>query len=481
MVSQEQVADTIQTYIAGKMSRREFVVRLTVLGFSLSAVGALVAACNAASTAAPSAAGSSAATSIPSGASTGPATGPWASDPTSVSGTVRLYKGPFLASEPDWQAKYAARFNQTYPNVKVQISQFDWPSATAQLTAALTGGAQDMLYIPEDFYPTFEAVGGPLEDLAPWMEDPGFKKIYANVPPAYITRSKTPGGVQGGVFWVDGPQSMAYINLSLFEKAGVDPTAFLQSYDTMTEAARKIRALGSDIWGIGIEENGPVNFGSHVWYGYMQRAGADILTPDWKEPAFNTPEMAATLQMIQDWHIKDKVCPPFGTYSWAQLRPLFIAGKIGIYHDEPQFVGVIIASKPAMADKWDSSKFPPGQKADTLYSNGGMWCMSASSPNKQATWEAIKSWTVPFKDYFEATGASPIVTDWKELGIWAGEPPQQKIQEMSKYLQGGILHPKTPQMKAVLDPLFDQCYAGILTPQQALDQGVTAVKGVLSS
>lgn len=48
MDSQAPVSVVVQDYVAGKMSRRAFIVRLTMLGFSMSAVAALVAACTAA-------------------------------------------------------------------------------------------------------------------------------------------------------------------------------------------------------------------------------------------------------------------------------------------------------------------------------------------------------------------------------------------------------------------------------------------------
>jgi ABC-type glycerol-3-phosphate transport system substrate-binding protein len=47
--------------------------------------------------------------------------------------------------------------------------------------------------------------------------------------------------------WIDNAQAMIFINLDLFETAGVDPAKWNESYDPMTDAARKVQALGGDV------------------------------------------------------------------------------------------------------------------------------------------------------------------------------------------------------------------------------------------
>src|SRR5262245_15195655 len=103
----EPVTGLIQSFTAGKISRREFVLRLTAAGVSTTAIGALIEACSSGS----------------SGSTT--SSKPWASDPKSLSGTIKLYKGPFAANEPDLQKPYIDSFKQVSPNVTVQFSMYD--------------------------------------------------------------------------------------------------------------------------------------------------------------------------------------------------------------------------------------------------------------------------------------------------------------------------------------------------------------------
>ena len=80
--------DVVEAYAAGRLSRREFIQRATVLGLSMGAIGMVIAACSG-TTSSPSA---SAAGSVAAGASTPPASaaasGPAASGKTG--GTIRI-------------------------------------------------------------------------------------------------------------------------------------------------------------------------------------------------------------------------------------------------------------------------------------------------------------------------------------------------------------------------------------------------------
>src|SRR4249919_1053216 len=112
------ISEAIASLKTGEMSRRDFIIRLTAAGFSMSVIGTLLAAAGAS-------ASSSSAGRL--GAQTYDQTaGPWADDPKSLSGTVKIYKGPFAANELDLQKPFIERFNQTVPGVTVDFSLYDW-------------------------------------------------------------------------------------------------------------------------------------------------------------------------------------------------------------------------------------------------------------------------------------------------------------------------------------------------------------------
>ena len=108
----ESVNNLVGWLTTGKISRREFVVRLSAAGLSMTAIGALLEACS----------GSS---------NTTTGSKPWASDPSKLSGAVKLYKGPFAANEPQLQQPFIDSFKSVAPNVTVSFSMFDGTVGTS--------------------------------------------------------------------------------------------------------------------------------------------------------------------------------------------------------------------------------------------------------------------------------------------------------------------------------------------------------------
>src|SRR6266566_2580844 len=107
-MASEPRKDLVQSFMAGKISRRDFVLRLTAAGLSMTAIGAVLEAC----------AGSS---------NTTTSSKPWASDPKSLTGTVKLYKGPFAANEADLQQRYIDTFKSV-----CLMSPFSSPRSTGR-------------------------------------------------------------------------------------------------------------------------------------------------------------------------------------------------------------------------------------------------------------------------------------------------------------------------------------------------------------
>src|SRR5438552_18765426 len=84
-----------------------------------------------------------------------------------ISGSLKIYKGPFAANEVDLQNQIVAKFQKLHPGVQVTFETFDWPTQEQQITAAIAGGTHDMIYVPEGMYPKFAFKGGPLHDRTP--------------------------------------------------------------------------------------------------------------------------------------------------------------------------------------------------------------------------------------------------------------------------------------------------------------------------
>src|SRR5947209_10034472 len=141
---ERQTEELANSYLASRMSRRTFVMRLLALGLAPSAVGAIVAACgSSAATSAPSALASAAPSAAAASAlaSLGPSPSP---SPADLKGTVRFLIGPWSSAEVDHHKHIAQAFNAIYPNVKFDYRLYQWDTASQEINTSLTEGAHDI-------------------------------------------------------------------------------------------------------------------------------------------------------------------------------------------------------------------------------------------------------------------------------------------------------------------------------------------------
>jgi multiple sugar transport system substrate-binding protein len=391
-----------------------------------------------------------------------------------VKGTVKFYKGPFGPNEVELQNDAIAKFNEVYPDIKVIFETFDWPTQEAQITAALAGGTHDMIYIPEGMYPKFCYEGGPLEDLAPYVEDPDWQDERKNV--IYWEAATAPDGFLGGVpnVWI--PESHFVANLDMLERAGV-PDDWYTSMDKVRDAA--IKMTKGDKYGFAFRTGGLAQFSQHDWYGYVLRSGANYLTDDFQSCGLDKPELVETFQWLVDMQNTYKVTPEFGEYGWQGLRGLFQAGRIGIMHDEPPIVGVLKSDPPDFEYKF----FPiPGNVKDVLLTFRGFYVIPKSSKNKDAAWEAIKFWVRPEIEvnYLNLTaGLYPALADTAGIPVFPDDAVLRGGMDLAEYAEGPQFHPQMLEFQNLVQPLFDEMMEGKITPQELIDQACKQINAKL--
>jgi multiple sugar transport system substrate-binding protein len=125
--------------------------------------------------------------------------------------------------------------------------------------------------------------------------------------------------------------SLVY-NKKLFAAAGVSPPTADWSWQDFRDAAKKLSNPGSHAYGWAY-----VNDGSEdtVWryLAMLWQAGGDLLTPDNKAPAFDSPAGLAALQQLHDMAVTDKsVYLDTGNGNYLNL---FNSGKVAMLWTGP--------------------------------------------------------------------------------------------------------------------------------------------------
>jgi multiple sugar transport system substrate-binding protein len=438
--------ESIDEFKAGRISRRQFVRRAVGLGVSMSVIGNVVNAIGARAQSAPN---------------------------TDLTGTVRVYKGPFSADEVENQATMVASFNEKFPNVQVVVEQFEWPNQEAQVTASLAANAHDVYYTAEDKYHKFSPEGGPLLDLQSLVDAWDQKdKIQ------FWDTAKPRGSILAGVPYIWNIQSNLVLNNDIAEAAGADVNAITESYDGLLDAARKMTS--DDLWGY-VFRHGLPHDGQYDWQGFLFRNGADLVNEDWSAAAVNTPEAVAAIQWMGDVINKEKVSHPFGQYGWSAQRDLFSAGKIGLLTDEFTFY-LILKNNPDITFNWSFLPYPPGTVNNHMLAFRGFLSIAKSSPNQEAAWELIKHYLDPavMVPYLNDVGLASVRTDAAETGLFADQPElAQLMTDWAPLAQGPNPHPQSLSMVTVAEPYVESVYLGQSSAQDAMNLAAEEISALL--
>lgn len=173
-------------------------------------------------------------------------------------------------------------YKQVKPNVTINWIDVPGAEVDTKLLAAIAGGsAPDVVNIASPSLYKFE---GALADLSQHVTAAQMGEYFDN-----LVASTKQNGKQVAIPWYYGGPPIGYWNEELIKQAGLDPS---KPPKTVDEAF----AMGKQIH----EKTGL--YGSNYWASSLafQMEGIELLTPDKKKAAFNTPEAEAMVQKYLD-------------------------------------------------------------------------------------------------------------------------------------------------------------------------------------
>lgn len=180
-----------------------------------------------------------------------------------------------------------ARFNQAYPDVKVNFEPIPSEFQT-KLKAAMAGGtAPDVFYVDSDLMTAF-GLNGQLLALDGYMAQAGVSRSD------YIDALLTLYIYEDSLYGLPkdfGSLGLVYLP-EFFAEAGIDEPTADWTYDDLAAAAKTITE-NTDVYGMCV----PPDVGR--WPALVIAYGGQIANGDFTEALFNSPEAAAALEF---WH-----------------------------------------------------------------------------------------------------------------------------------------------------------------------------------
>jgi len=463
---ERRTTDLADSYMAGRMSRRTFVMRLLALGLAPSAVGAIVAACGSAATptpASPSPAASTGGASPSAAASASPSPSPLA-----LKGNVRFLVGPWSDQEVQHHQHIAQGFQALYPNVTFDFRLYQWDTAAQEINTSVQSGAHDIYMTTESSYPDYVA-SGVFTDLTSRINDPTFAPELAKY--LYMDRVKSFGSKLYGLPISWHVEDAMFVNMDMVKAAGYDEH-FADDWDTFLACITKMTKPGQTYgFGIGIQLGG---YGE--WYQRLRASGGSYLTEDLSAPNVNHPEVVLATQQFADL-FKQRIAPPLGTYTYDNAPAAFGAGKMAIYSSD-------LAATTALPDpvpfSWALMPYPPGPVSRLNFNDLTFYMINAKSQDTDLMWEVVKWWTSGENDAYWAdnSGTYPARVDAPDNGYGTNAAPQlaTALGDFQKYAVGVENFPAWADVESLAEAEIQNCYAGKESAQDAVNNVEKIVK-----
>ncbi|GAB4575610.1 MAG: ABC transporter substrate-binding protein [Anaerolineae bacterium] len=364
------------------------------------------------------------------------------------------------------------RFEAEHPNIKVVIDTVAYSDLHTLLQAQVeTGEAPDMARItfPSRFL-------GSYLDLSQYVEDPQY--WLDNVPAAVLgsmQADEEDTGVYGfpTQFTVTGP----FINVTLFEQAGVEIPADDSTWEEWVAAATEVAEALSDeeftIYPVAIDRTG------HRFWGPSLSRCATYINEDGTFTV-DTPGFRSTAEMIIGWH-NDGLMPPDiwggSAGNYVPAAPYFINGQLVLYMSGSWQVGNF-ATNIGDAFDWKVIPNPRGDCGATGVPGGALMVAFADTdhPDEVAmVMDYLFSEDV-IAEFYARTLFLPGHLGLIEKGIEyeSNAEPLNAFAAMIPNLMDEAYalqyHPKGPDLNGAIRDRLSQVVAGELTLDEAVER-----------
>jgi multiple sugar transport system substrate-binding protein len=360
--------------------------------------------------------------------------------------------------------------------VDVKVQYVDWGHLDEKLTISFAGGVQpDVFQLGAEYVGSMAYRGQAmvLDDLVrKWPQWNDFIPATRDTVSAY--------GHVYGVPYLSAPRVLVY-RKDLYEKAGLPyPPRTWEEWARAGAALTERNARGA-ITRAGINLNAGVNWTTFTTF--LWQNGGDVLTPDGRHAAFNSPQGVEALEYLISLYNEYKVCPKAGIPSAAVGVPLF-AGSQSSQEINNQFA-IRAVQKYARDFGVDQVgvAVPPYRKVPVVTVWTDWLAISAHTRKKDLAWALVQHLTRPDNiiKYNETQYFLPPIQSARTSDYVRNTPfMRDYLDLMSKYGRSLPPIPEWFEMRAGLKNAIDQAVYGTKPAKEALDDYARQVNEIIS-
>jgi ABC-type glycerol-3-phosphate transport system substrate-binding protein len=364
-----------------------------------------------------------------------------------------------------------ADFQKTNPGVEIEWLDKKGPDFPAfYQTQLVAGTAPDIVDLQGAIWVEW-AANGALLDLTPYVtKEPDFLKLYN---PDYMSTYVYDKKNYVIPFYV--AKTLLYYNKLMFKEAGLSaPPKTFDELITFSQAMAKGEKTGFLT----------LNF-DWLYWPLLKMNGVELLTPDFKKPAFNTPEAIAAVEKLAKATEAGGINKVAWTGRWVEPNGAFASGNVGMMqaHSAAYFF-VKGQGRWVNPDTLGAVQAPGNWSTPT---NHG-FAISKTSKNPELAFAMIKhltstKWATRFSEARRVLTAN-IEADKAGLAKVASEDPlahavlQTQLEHTDK-MTGNWPLPNDSQIKDAFWPELQNAVLGRKDAKTALADAERAVTRVL--
>lgn len=344
-----------------------------------------------------------------------PAAQPAATEPAKTDEVVKL---TFWSRDSD-QALVEGLiklWNESHKNIQIEMTIIPAGEYITKFGAAVAGGtAPDLTAIDLIYGPQFASLDQltDLTDLAKAMPN------YDKLSPSHVRLGIYNGKNYTLPFSADA--SVLIWNKGLFKKAGLDPEKGPANYAEIYEAAKKVRALGSDTYGFYFS-GGCAGCNTFTFTPLIWASGGDVLSADNTTPTLTDPKVKEALGFYQKMWSEDLIPAGSKTDTGTDFVGAFTTGKIGMVGSGGFMIGILKNQYP---DIDFGVTYLPGQTGGQgSFAGGDSIAIPTGTKHLKEAFEFIQ-WLYTDEvqlEYFAKNNNLPVRTDLADNKYFQSDP-----------------------------------------------------------
>jgi len=305
--------------------------------------------------------------------------------------TVLTWNIPYFQ---DGFAKWVTDFNKIHPDIKIErLDKKGTEWSTFYQTQVVAGTAPDIIDVQGGLWLEYAAKGG-LVDLTSYLKrDQDYtKRIYPEILKGWVYDGRN----YGVPLYIS--KTLLFYNKLMFKEAGL--TEPPKRFDELLEYARKM-SKG--------EKSGfmTLNF-DWLYWPLLAMNGVELLTPDLKKAAFNTPKTVEVLEALAKATQEGAINKISWTGRWVEPNGAFAAGTIGMLHAHaPAFLWFKSKAPWVNQDTVGATHIPGGWSTPNSHS----MLISKSCKYPDAAWDFVKIATSGEGAYALGVGTNNLTGD----------------------------------------------------------------------